>query len=57
MKGTIHWVSAAQALTAEIRLYDHLFARADPGAENDFIADLNPASREVVTGCRLEPGR
>jgi len=55
VKGTIHWVSAAQAIPAEIRLYDHLFARPDPGAEGDYLADLNPHSMEVRTGCMVEP--
>jgi len=55
VKGTIHWVSAAQAIPAEIRLYDHLFARPDPGAEGDYLADLNPQSMEVLTGCMVEP--
>src|SRR5436189_5784885 len=43
-KATLHWVSAAHALPAEIRLYDHLFARPDPGADGDLFADLNPNS-------------
>jgi len=55
VKGTIHWVSAAQAIPAEIRLYDHLFARPDPDAEGDYLADLNPQSMEVLTGCMVEP--
>jgi glutaminyl-tRNA synthetase len=54
-KATLHWVSASHAVPAEVRLYDHLFARADPGAERDLLDDLNPASEEVLTGCRLEP--
>jgi glutaminyl-tRNA synthetase len=40
---------------AEARLYDHLFARPDPGAEGDFLLDLNPRSLERVGGCRVEP--
>jgi len=55
VKGTIHWVNAATAATAEVRLYDHLFARPDPGAEGDVLDDLNPASRDVLTDCRVEP--
>jgi glutaminyl-tRNA synthetase len=55
VKATLHWVSAAHALPAEIRLYDHLFTREDPGAEGDFLADLNPASLEVLRECRVEP--
>ncbi len=54
-KATLHWVSAAHARAAEVRLYDHLFARPDPGAEGDLLADLNPRSEEVVTGCQIEP--
>jgi glutaminyl-tRNA synthetase len=55
VKATLHWVSAAHALPAEVRLYEHLFTRPDPGAEGDFLADLNPASLEVLSDCRLEP--
>jgi glutaminyl-tRNA synthetase len=54
-KATLHWVSAAHALPAEVRLYAHLFSRPDPGAEGDLVADLNPASEEVLRDCRLEP--
>jgi glutaminyl-tRNA synthetase len=49
-KATLHWVSAAHAVPAEIRLYDHLFGRPDPGADGDLFADLNPASETVVRG-------
>jgi glutaminyl-tRNA synthetase len=49
-KATLHWVSAAHAVPAEIRLYDHLFNRPDPGADGDLFADLNPASETVVRG-------
>ena len=55
VQATMHWVSAADAVTAEVRLYDHLFARPDPGADGDVMADLNPASMEVLTNCLLEP--
>ena len=55
VKATLHWVAAAQAVPAEVRLYDHLFARPDPGAEGDLIDDLNPASLDLLTECRLEP--
>jgi glutaminyl-tRNA synthetase len=54
-KATLHWVSASHAVSAEVRLYDHLFVRPDPGAERDLLDDLNPKSEEVLTGCRLEP--
>ncbi len=55
VKATLHWVSAAHAVAAEVRLYAHLFARPDPGADGDILDDLNPASLEVLDGCRLEP--
>ena len=55
VRGTIHWVSAAHAVDAEVRLYDHLFAAEDPGRERDWLADLNPASLVVRTGAKLEP--
>jgi glutaminyl-tRNA synthetase len=58
VKSTIHWVSAAKALLAEVRLYDSLFTKEDPEeAEEgrDFTANLNPDSLQVVTGCRVEP--
>jgi glutaminyl-tRNA synthetase len=54
VQATLHWVSAADAVPAEIRLYDQLFARSDPDAA-DFAADLNPHSIEVLTDARLEP--
>lgn len=55
VKATIHWVSAAHAIPAEVRLYDHLFTTADPGAADDFTTVLNPNSLDVVTECRVEP--
>ncbi len=55
IKGTIHWVSAAHALDAEVRLYDRLFTDAEPEADGrDWRTALNPHSLEVVTG-KLEP--
>jgi len=54
VKGTIHWVSAAHAIDAEVRLYDRLFTVPDPGAEEDFKSTLNPHSLEVLTA-KLEP--
>ena len=56
VKATLHWVSAAHAVPAEVRLYEPLFACADPGAEGDLIDDLNPESLTVLDGCMLEPG-
>ena len=55
VRGTIHWVSAAHALEAEVRLYDHLFRVSAPGESGDWKADLNPGSLERLTDCRLEP--
>ena len=55
VQATLHWVAAASALAAEIRLYHPLFTRPDPGADGDVLADLNPASREILTGCQVEP--
>jgi glutaminyl-tRNA synthetase len=54
-KATLHWLSAAHALPAEVRLYDHLFTRPDPGAGGDLFADLNPASETIVRGAMVEP--
>jgi glutaminyl-tRNA synthetase len=53
VQATMHWVSAADAISAEIRLYNPLFTRPDPNASN-FTADLNPNSLEVLTDCKLE---
>ncbi|MEE9391965.1 MAG: glutamine--tRNA ligase/YqeY domain fusion protein [Planctomycetota bacterium] len=56
VKGTIHWVSAAHALDAEIRLYDHLFSVEEPGKESgDFLTDINQSSLEVLKDAKLEP--
>jgi len=54
-KATLHWVSARHAKPAEVRLYDHLFTKPDPGAGGDLLADLNPNSEEVITGAWVEP--
>src|SRR5580692_701478 len=54
VKGTIHWVSAADSIDAEVRLYDRLFLEPDPEATTDFERHLNPASFEVVAA-RCEP--
>ena len=54
-KATLHWVSATHAVPAEVRLYDHLFSRPDPGADGDLFADLNPDSERIVRGAMLEP--
>jgi len=58
VKGTLHWVSAAHARKAEVRLYDHLFAKANPYEVedgSDFKANINPDSLEKLTSCRVEP--
>jgi len=58
VKSTIHWVSAAHAATAEVRLYDRLFTHENPGLEKDgveFTSYLNPASLEILRDCRVEP--
>ena len=53
---TIHWVDAATAIDAEVRLYDNLFTDADPdAADKNFLECLNPNSLEVLTGCKVEP--
>jgi glutaminyl-tRNA synthetase len=53
VKGTIHWVSAEQAINAEVRLYDRLFTVEDPGGE-EWKRFLNPNSLEVLNNCKLE---
>jgi len=58
VKGTLHWVSAKRAITAGIRLYNHLFVKENPIAAEegkDFSAYLNPESLETLTDCKLEP--
>jgi glutaminyl-tRNA synthetase len=58
VKGTIQWVSAAQAIPAEARLYDYLFSKPNPDEfedGQDFTVNLNPNSLETLTACRLEP--
>jgi glutaminyl-tRNA synthetase len=58
VKATLHWVSAAHAIPAEVRLYENLFLTPIPGGDGegrDFTEDINPNSLEVLTGCKLEP--
>jgi glutaminyl-tRNA synthetase len=56
VKGTIHWISAAHACDAELRLYERLFLREDPGeGGRDPLSNLNPHSLEVLTDCKIEP--
>ncbi|HLS91566.1 MAG TPA: glutamine--tRNA ligase/YqeY domain fusion protein [Limnochordia bacterium] len=55
VRGTLHWVSAAHAIKAEVRLYDHLFLTEDPEEGGDFMANLNPNSLVVLPECLIEP--
>jgi glutaminyl-tRNA synthetase len=58
VKATIHWVSAAHAVPAEVRLYDHLFIKEDPEevpTDTDWLVNINPKSLERLTSCRVEP--
>ncbi|MDP3283298.1 MAG: glutamine--tRNA ligase/YqeY domain fusion protein [Desulfobacterales bacterium] len=58
VKGTLHWVSAAHSVDAEVRLYDRLFTKANPADDKDgrdFKEFINPASLETLRSCRLEP--
>ena len=55
VKGTIHWVSAAHAVTAEVRLYDRLFKLENPAAEEDFKQSINPDSLQIIEKAYLEP--
>ena len=55
VKATMHWVSAAHAVQAEVRLYDHLFQVEEPGSDGNYLDDLNPNSLEVLSDCQLEP--
>jgi glutaminyl-tRNA synthetase len=58
VQSTIHWVSAEHALEAEVRLYDHLFAKPDPTdveEGQDYTSNLNPQSLETLPSCRVEP--
>jgi len=58
VRGTLHWVSAAHAIDAEVRLYDHLFSDANPEEVADgvdFQSNINPNSLEILKSCKLEP--
>ncbi len=56
VKATLHWVSAEHAITAEVRLYNHLFVSEKPEEKgSDFIENLNPESLEILQNCKLEP--
>jgi glutaminyl-tRNA synthetase len=59
IRATLHWVSAGHSPEAEVRLYDHLFLKADPGEAGegrDFKSHLNPQSLVILKSCRIEPG-
>ena len=56
VRGTIHWVSAAESVPAEVRLYDVLFSKTDPEEKAFYLSALNPDSLETLTDCRVEPG-
>ncbi len=59
VRGTSHWVYAGHSIRAEVRLYDHLFAKEHPEdveEGEDFTANINPRSLQILTGCRVEPG-
>jgi glutaminyl-tRNA synthetase len=59
VKGTLHWVSAAHAVEAEVRLYEKLFTHETPNdveEGKDFTDYINPGSIEILTACRIEPG-
>ncbi|HEY5466598.1 MAG TPA: glutamine--tRNA ligase/YqeY domain fusion protein [Clostridia bacterium] len=57
VKGTVHWVDAADCADAEVRLYDNLFTRPDPEAdpEHEFLEHLSPVSLEILRNCKIEP--
>ncbi len=59
VKGTLHWVSEAHSIKAEVRLYDHLFLKSNPEEtddDSDLKSNLKPNSLEILTSCRIEPG-
>ena len=55
VKGTLHWVSARHCLTAEVRLYEHLFTKENPDEDEDFLKNINPNSLIVLNNCMIEP--
>ena len=55
VQATLHWVAAAKAVPAEVKIYNPLFTRPDPGAGGDFAKDINPNSLEVLNDAMLEP--
>ena len=57
VKATLHWVSVAHAVEAEVRLYDRLFLDEHPGENRDVLESLNPDSLKVIRSCQVEPSR
>jgi glutaminyl-tRNA synthetase len=55
VRGTIHWVSAAHAISAEVRVFEPLFLDSEGGNSDDFLENVNPLSMDKLTGCMLEP--
>ena len=55
VRGTLHWVDAERAVSAEVRRYEHLFTSENPAAEEDFLAAVNPNSKTVIEDARIEP--
>jgi glutaminyl-tRNA synthetase len=55
VRGTLHWVSAAHAIEAEVRLYDHLFAAPTPDEADDYIEHINPDSLQIIPSAKVEP--
>ena len=55
VKATLHWVSAAHSIDAEVRKYDRLFQIPDPDKEDNFMDSINPKSLEILSECKLEP--
>ena len=55
VRGTLHWVDANSCATAQVRCFEHLFTSENPGAEDDFLAVLNPNSKSVIEAAKIEP--
>ena len=55
VRGTLHWVDANSAISAEVRRFEHLFTSEAPGLEEDFLAHINPNSKTVISDAKIEP--
>ena len=55
VKATLHWVSAQDAVEAEVRLYENLFLCEEPGKDGDILEQINPCSLQVLRNCKMEP--